>query len=54
MQTKLIREVLKKILLYGETSLSNQQFKAFRKLVLDEFAKLERAGEKNLLQKGDE
>ncbi len=54
MLSKLVRDIQKKILNYGEMCLSIQQFKVFRKLVLDEFAKLERAGDKNLLQKGDE
>ncbi|MBU0999479.1 hypothetical protein KKG24_04250 [Patescibacteria group bacterium] len=36
------KEVQNKILLYGQMAFSEIQFKAFRKLVLDEFAKAER------------
>lgn len=35
----LLNEGMKKILLYGESSLSASQFQAFRRLVLDEFGK---------------
>ena len=36
---EIYNEVRKRVLLYGQTSLTESQFEAFRKLVMDEFGK---------------